>query len=135
MEPPRDLFASLELLGGLCVFGIILCAGSLIAGPILLLLARRDRGLRRAASGWPAVTGQVVEVRVVRTRGYHYGFTLQEAEARVRQQVALPVGGPERVLSIALGLLDDPLEFAAEQVLPAQVEQDDWPLIVYTYTV
>jgi hypothetical protein len=135
MEPPRDLFAGLELLGSLVIAGVILCAGSLIAGPILFLLARRDRGLRRAARAWPSVTGQVLEARVVDTPRHHYGLTLEEAEARLRHQANLPAGGPERVLAIALGLLDSPLELAAEQILPAEAERDHWPLIIYAYAV
>ncbi len=132
MEPPRDLFAGLELLGSLVIAGVILCAGSLIAGPILFLLARRNRGLRRA---WPSVTGQVLAARVVDTRRPHYGLTLEEAEARLRHPVTLPAGGPERVLAIALGLLDSPPELAAEQRLPAEAERDHWPLIIYAYAV
>jgi hypothetical protein len=129
---PEQFFANLEVVIGLCVAGGILCMGALIAGPLVFLLARRGRKLKQAAQAWLPTTGRVVESQTAVFRTYHWGFTLEQAEARLPVGSALPPAGPERVRAIVLGILSNP----AGLVVPESTEsRDGWPVVAYEYQV
>ena len=120
------LFSNLEGVIGSVV--AIACIGlvALFAVPVTMAIARKNRARRQAARAWPAASGKVIDSKVVMSRALHMGLTVEEAEARI---------GKQRVLAIALGVLDDPMEFIEDRVSASPAESGHWPLVVYEYEV